>query len=596
MLFIILGGIHLFFPRCANIIPPTGGPRDTIPPEVVISTPPNFSTGFQGSLISIEFDEFIQLRNINQQFIITPPQKERPEFRVRGTDLQINLNTEPLPNTTYTLNFGNAITDLNEGNILSNFEFVFSTGDKIDSLSYSGIVLNAFDNMPVEGVVVMLYNELHDSVPFRQLPVYANRTAKDGRFMLNYLRTDTFKVFVLADENNNYLYDRPGDESIAFPDNFIFPDTIQTENQKYIPADNDTLNPEVTPDDYPDEPENLTDAGIVLQFPGNDTLYLFFEETGRQYIRESSRRHRGELLFVFNQPLQKEWSFEPVDFEPSGEWKILEQSRGRDTIILWITDQETRERDNMRFAISYRATGPSDSLNLITDSVNMNYMPPQLTRRQASATDPEPEVMAVNFGISPGGSQDLHRNLLINFQVPVESIDLSKTVFGTVNENRIETRDFELIRDSIKLRSYHLVTEWLPGENYKFFAEPGAFRDVFGLITDSIDFTFTAKEEEGYGRILLNIMGVDTHKIIQLLGGNDRILREYFIENDGEIIIDYLNPADYGLKLIVDSNNNKKWDTGNYLLGIQPERVFLHKEKVTVRPNWDIEVDWDLKN
>ncbi len=600
-LFLISGTVSLFFPRCANIVPPTGGPRDTIPPKVIKSDPPNFSTRFTGKNITVEFDELIQLRNIGDQFIITPPQKERPDFRVRGNELTINLKTDLIPNTTYTLNFGNAIADINEGNVLSNYEFVFSTGDIIDSLNYSGIVLDAFTNEPVEGIVVMLYDKLQDSIPFFEIPLYANRTNKDGRFQLNNLRADTFKVFALKDQRNNYLYQSVGEEAIAFLDEYISPDTIMQEipaNEAFSP---DTLNKETAHGEVPDMPEvrdnqiEITENKPLINFRSGDTLYLFKEEAGRQYLSRNERPQRGELLFVFARPLNKEWSIDPVNFEPPENWKLVEKNQRMDSIRYWITDQETRNLDNMRFLVSYWATGPSDSLSHIKDTLNMNYTSPARSRR-AAATEEDDPVMDIKFGINAGGNQELHKNLKVSFPAPLEQIDFSEISLATGSDNDFVPRDFELIQDSLRIRDYHLVTDWVPGQDYRFVANPGSFKDIFSLVSDSVDFTFQTREDDHYGRILLNMSGIGNHKIIQLLNKNDLVLREYYIEENGEVIMDFLQPQGYRLKLIFDANNNKKWDTGNYLEGIQPERVMFFHDIITVRSNWDIEVEWDLDN
>ncbi len=585
--------ISLLFPRCANIVPPTGGPRDTIPPEVVSSIPANFSTGFTGTEIQIEFDEFIQLRNINQQFIITPPQKERPDFRVRGRNLYIDLKTEPIANTTYTLNFGDAIVDLNESNAFSNYEFVFSTGDKIDSLSYSGIVLNAFDNKPVEGAIVMLYEEINDSVPYRRMPLYANRTGKDGRFQMNNLRVDTFLVFAITDANNNYLYDRPGEEAIAFLDDYLYltpdyqPPHMEHDTLIYDTLISDTL---------------LNDTALIFDIPSrepapyirpDDTLYMFKEETGRQYLIRNERKKRGELLFVFNRPLRKEWSIEPVNFEPPESWKLVEKNPRMDSIRYWITDEETRKIDNMRFLVSYWATGPSDSLKQVSDSINMNYTAPLRSRRQAAEEEDEP-VMEVPFGIRPGGNQELNKNLRISFPVPLSHLDLSKTGLAVIQSNDIVQRDFDMISDSLRIRNYYLLTDWIPGKDYRFTSEPGAFKDIFGLESDSIELNFKTREEDHYGSLILSLSGVTDHIILQLLDERENLLREYFFEQDDELIIDYLQPDKYRLKVIFDTNKNRRWDTGNYLQGIQPERVMFYREVIATRPNWDIEIKWDL--
>ncbi len=575
--------LPLLFPRCANIIPPTGGPRDTIPPEVVSSEPPNYTTLFTGTGIRIEFDEFIQLRNINQQFIITPPQKERPEFRVRGRNLFIDLNTELVPNTTYTLNFGDAIVDLNEGNALSNYEFVFSTGEVIDSLYYSGIVLNAYDNEPAEGVVVMLYDNLHDSVPFRQMPLYATRTANDGRFRLNNLRADTFKVFALQDAGNNYLYDQPGEEAIAFLEEFIYPDTLHNDIAPPVSEINDTI---------PESPVE-TDTGPRFGFRTGDTLYLFKERTGRQYIRRTERNRPGELLFVFNLPVTGNWSAEPVNFAPPEEWKLVEKNSLKDSIRFWITDPPTKEIENLQFAFSYWADGPSDSLRVVTDTINMNYVQRTVSRRQA-ATE-EDAVLEVSFGIADRGNQHLHKDLPLSFPAPLAMIDQSLIELVVKQNDEAVPRDYVLAGDTLQIRKYRLVTDWLSDQEYRLTAMPGAFEDIFGLQSDTIELRFQTRGEDYYGSIILNVTGITRPMIIQLKDGRGSVIRENYAGEDTTIRFDYLEPLEYRIKAIFDDNNNQKWDTGNYLEGIQPERVIFYPSNITTRANWDIEEDWQLE-
>ena len=617
----IAGFVLLLFPRCATIIPPTGGPRDSIPPAIISSNPANYSTLITKPEIQIEFDEFIQLRNINQQFIITPPQRERPDFRIRGRQLYIDLNTELLENTTYTLNFGDAIADLNEGNILTNFEFVFSTGDIIDSLSYSGIVINAYDNKPLEGAIVMLYNELLDSIPYRQMPLYANRTGKDGRFQLNNLRGDTFLVFALLEENNNYLYDRPGEESIAFLNEYISPDTLKTspgghdhEDQThpddslsvFPPSHNYGHNgasdlPEAQIADTIDHQGGSHESDSAyfekiseFNFPSGDTLFLFVEETGSQYIRRNERGQRGELLFVFNMPLHEEFSIEPLNFDPPSDWKLMEKSAGFDSIRLWVTDPEIRNIDNMRFLVSYWTPGVSDSLEKISDTLNMNFTAPRTTRRQ----DPEQvtiKILEPDFSIPAKGNQDLHRDLIIKFPEPLSDIDLAGATLSTVDNSTVVARDYKITPDPGNIRRYHVQTQWIPGQDYRFRADPGAFTGVLGTVSDSIDFNFTTREEDHYASILLHVTGVNENIIIQLLDERENILREYYINEDSHLVIDFLQPQKYMLKAIFDANQNNKWDTGNYLKGIQPERVKFHRDIIATRSNWEIEVDWDLQ-
>ena len=649
LVFIFAGFIPLFFPRCANIIPPTGGPRDTIPPVMLKSSPENFSTRVTETEIHLEFDEFIQLRNINQQFIITPPQQERPEFRVRGRNLFVKLESDLIANTTYTLNFGDAIADLNEGNILTNFEFVFSTGDVIDSLSYSGVVLNAYDNKPVEGAIVMLYDQLHDSIPYQQIPLYAIRTGKDGRFRLNNLRSDTFRVFALMDENNNYLYDRPGEEAIAFLENPISPDTLKVERQddrQHLKIDHDhdcedhshsnehhndhdhgnndeqhhdhdhgnntghhnhqpaarhiqdMLNDTVRLHDHSHCDTICSDTsainGFTFNFPSGDTLYLFKEETGRQYIRRTERNRRGELLFVFNQPLKGDWIMEPLDFEAGPDWKLVEINRRGDSLRYWITDQEIQNSDNLRFLATYTTTGPSDSLKKVSDTLNMNYTVPRVTRRQEQAA----EVVSLEpvFSISAKGNQELNRDLVLKFPEPLSKVDLSGVNLITEENDQTVSHGFELVRDTLRIRNYYVKTDWLPDRDYRLIGDPGSFTGIFGTTSDTIDFNFRTRAEDYYSTIQLTLTGVTGQMIIQLLDEQENVLDEVFVNDDSEIMFDYLPIRKYKLKAIFDENENRKWDTGNYLKGIQPERVLYFKngEVIATRSNWILTEDWNL--
>jgi len=320
---------------------------------------------------------------------------------------------------------------------------------------------------------------------------------------------------------------------------------------------------------------------------------MFSEKTGRQYISRSERPGRGELLFVFNQPVSQEWNIDPVNFDPPVDWKLIERNPQMDSIRFWITDPETRNIDNMRFHATYQATGPSDSLSLVSDSINLNYSAPLRSRRQEASDQVEP-VLEPQFGLSSGGNQELNRNLRISFPLPIAASDLSKMTLSVVQNSSRVSRDFKLAGDSLRIRNYQLITEWLPGQEYRFTSTPGAFTDIFGLESDSIEFNFKTRERDHYGSIILTITGVNDNIILQVLDERELVLREYFLDADGKVVIDYLQPAKYLFKVIFDTNKNRKWDTGNYLKSIQPERVIFYRETVATRSNWDIEVEWDL--
>ncbi|NJK86151.1 MAG: hypothetical protein HC906_09450 [Bacteroidales bacterium] len=222
--FIYLVNSLLFFLiafSCARIGSPTGGPKDVDPPRILMSEPENYSTGFKGKELEITFDEYIQIKGIDKELFISPPLSEKPVTKIRNKTLVVDLNNELIENTTYTLNFGKAIADNNEGNALTNYEFVFSTGDYLDSLSITGKVMNAFNlTPPKEGTFVMLYENLNDTAPLTQIPLYISKTDKSGNFRMNNIKTGNYKIYSLTDENSNMFFDQQK-ETFAFIDSVI---------------------------------------------------------------------------------------------------------------------------------------------------------------------------------------------------------------------------------------------------------------------------------------------------------------------------------------------------------------------------------------
>lgn len=214
MKFGILTSIILFITGCAIQSAPEGGPQDTTPPDIVACTPPNKTTNFNAKEIVIQFDEYVQLKNFSGQFFSSPPLKKRIEQRMKGKKLHLYLDEELLPNTTYTFSFGTAIQDITENNTQANFKYVFSTGDVLDSLAITGTVTDAFTGNVEEGAVAMLYPaNLPDSSLLTTKPTFYALTDKSGKFSIENLALDTFKLVVIKDENLNLTYDAATEKS-----------------------------------------------------------------------------------------------------------------------------------------------------------------------------------------------------------------------------------------------------------------------------------------------------------------------------------------------------------------------------------------------
>ena len=590
------------FHNCANIVPPTGGPKDSIPPQIMGSNPPMYSTEILPSRITITFDEFIELRNLQQQFLISPPQAEPPEIRQRGRLLTIDFKSELEPFTTYTLNFGNAVVDLNEGNILSNFEFVFSTGETIDSLTITGKVFNALEKKSEENVTVMLYPNHGDSVPMKDIPLYVTRTDKEGNFKLRHLRADTFKLFALVDVNNNYLYDRPGSEAIAFLDTLIFPtgadfitqmlaDTAQIK-QDTIP--NRSAAPEgEAPDDHHHDHDAEHEHEEEIQKEPAIVLRLFTEDVTKQYISSATRPERNRLFFTLNRPSRQEPEIRTLNFSTEEAWKVFESSPKNDTVHIWITDTLVTKLDSIQLEISFFDEKP-DSVYTLYDTIQFRFA--DVAERASQGLRRPAAGAEVPFSINLRNNETLELNKTITFSSrrPVADLDTSKIELTEIIDSIVNQVPYNLEQHPLYPRRFLLKTSLKEDNEYKLFVLPAAFTDIYNHINDTIQIDFKTQKETAYGSLLLDVKNNTPSVILQLLDDKNNVLKEYFISEDTKIDYRFLKPQKYRLRAIYDRNNNGKWDTGNYLLGLQPEEVVLFKEDITIRAAWELELSWEI--
>lgn len=295
----LFGVLAVLAMSCAQVSVPSGGPEDRENPFVYDTAciPNNFSTNVMPRTIMLKFNEYIKLRDIRNQVIISPPFDETPEFRLKGKKLFIDIEGELRPNTTYTINFGDAVEDITEGNKAINLKYVFSTGDMIDSLEYRGRVRNAFTGAPEEGAMVMLYRDMDDSIPMLQKPDYFARTNKDGYFRIDYIKEGEYKQFVLQDGNRSYTFDLP-DEPIAF-----------MEEPVHLPMDSGAARPQ---------------------------FMLFIEDHEKQYLESSYFKPPGPLMLVFNRPLTDfKYGFNLVADEISDPIEHTEIGVHKDTAWFW---------------------------------------------------------------------------------------------------------------------------------------------------------------------------------------------------------------------------------------------------------------------
>jgi hypothetical protein len=599
--------------QCAKIGSPSGGPRDIAPPVLLKSQPLNRSTLFTGKQIELTFDEYINSQGMSQELVISPPMEETPEIRMKGKTLVIDFLDDLRENTTYTLSFGETIKDLNEGNILRNFEFVFSTGEKLDSLGVLGMAVQAFDlEFPEteDPFFVMLYENLSDSAPLLEIPDYIGKITPQGAFLINNVRPGTYRLFALQDLNRSYKYDVP-EEMIGFidttllldPDMFEykFPDTIPEPDSLLV----DSLDMDMQDSlglDMEDTIVVEVSDSVMLAELGKYSVYvdifLFQEDNKPQYLADYVRDDRRRLSLYFNRELTQRVKMEPYNFEPAGDWFLLEGHVMKDTLDYWLRDSLVYKMDSLQFLAEYPVIDSLKQLITYYDTLNFNYRDPKKStgrrRNQEDVAEPAEEI-TLTTGVSAGQPQEIHRPISFEIQHPVFITDQSRISFTREEDTLKVPVPYSLEKDTTRTRRYFMKVDWESEIQYSLDIYPGAFTDIYGLTHDTVSINFRSRGIEYYGKILLNLTGVDGPKIIQVISNDDKIVRISSVSENGLIEFPFLAPVGYTLKVVHDDNGNGKWDTGTYLEGIQPESVSFHPGTIGIRSNFDMEINWNLK-
>ena len=587
------------FYACASTGMPDGGPYDETPPKFVRATPEPNATNNKRKKISIEFDEYIKLDKPSEKVIISPPQKEAPEVKVSGHRVLVEFFDTLQENTTYTIDFGDAIVDNNEDNPLGNFAYAFSTGAHIDTMEVSGTVLNAENLEPVKGIQVGLHKNLEDSA-FVKLPFdRISRTDSRGHFTIRGVAPGKYRIYALMDGNQNYLFDSKT-EAIAFLDSLVVPDMRQAVRQDTVWNELDTL-----------AYDTIYDVHYTRFLPDNLILRSFKEENPMQYLVKSEREQLNRFSLYFSAKADTLPTIKGLDFDEKDAFVIESNSRN-DTIRYWIKDTVMCERDTLTFQMDYLATDTLGQLEPKTDTLRMvNKIDKK--RRMALAEEAlkkeekerkrrekkgdtlkvQPKFFAMS--VDAPSSLDLNRNIVLKFEEPVEHIDTAAIHMAVKVDSLWETIPFILMKDSVAPRQYQILADWQPGQEYQLKIDSLGIKGIYGLYTNKVENELKVKTLEEYGTLYLNIVGAGPHAIVQLLNSSDGVVRQQPVTEKNTCDFYFLQPSTkYYIRLFNDDNNNGVWDTGNYGEKRQPEEVFYFPKVWEMKANFEFEETWDV--
>lgn len=597
-----LGGRHLplmllaafLLGSCARMGQPDGGWYDETPPRIMGAAPADKGTNVKNRKISIFFDEFIQIENATEKVVVSPPQLETPEIVASGKRIRIELLDSLKPNTTYTIDFSDAITDNNEDNPLGNYTYSFSTGDAIDTLEVSGKVLQAKDLEPVKGILVGLYSDLSDTAFTTKPMLRVSRTDGSGRFVIKGVAPGTYRVYALQDADGNYLFNQKS-EMLAFSQEKIVPSFKPDVRQDTTWIDSLRI-------------KSIDRVGYTHFLPDDIVLRAFNEVMTDRYFLKAERREPESFTLFYSyggeMPQVRGLNFQ------SDDAFIIESTEKQDTITYWLKDTALVNQDTLRVELTYHMT---DSLGKLVEQIDTLDILSRISHekrqkdlerereewqkkqdRAKKRGEPYDSIMppkALAIGVKAPSELDPDKNISFTFNTPLASVDTAAIHLYSKHDTLWYNAPLEF--NHVRGREYELRGEWRPDIEYSLEIDSAAFVDIYGKVSPPFKQGFKVKSFDEYGTLLLNIPTMtDTTIVVQLLDAGDKIIKEV-TTNQGVAEFYYVSPSTYYVRMYIDSNRNGEWDTGLYSANRQPETVYYFPKEIEIRAKWDFTETWN---
>ena len=585
----------LMLSSCARMGNPDGGWYDETPPKVIGATPADNSVGVTSLKISIFFDEYVKLENAQEKVVVCPPQMEMPEIKTAGKQIKVELKDSLVPNTTYTIDFSDAITDNNEGNPMGNYTYSFSTGDKIDTLEVSGHVLEAENLEPIKGILVGLYSNQADSAFQKEPMLRVSRTDSRGRFVIRGIASGDYRIYALMDADGDFRFTQKSEE-LAFTHDIVTPWSRPDVRQDTIWLDSLRI-------------KDIERVEYTRYMPDDIVLRAFTEVQTDRYLLKSERKeaNRFTLFYSYGGEMPE---VRGMDFDDRDAF-IIEKSEHMDTLTYWLRDSTLINRDTLTIALSYMATDTlgvlqprTDTLSLVSRDTYEKRMKreqkkyEEWKKKQDKAEkrgDPFETVMPAEalrpkYNVNPELAPD--QNPWIAFDVPLQKVDSSAVHLYSKIDSLWYRSPFVLQKRSGSERIYDILGEWRPDIEYSFEVDSAAFIDIYGHAAKSFKQGFKVKSNDDYSTVIVNIGGLEgKNLVVQLLDKSGNPVKKVTTAN-GTAEFFYVNPGTYYMRLFVDDNNNGVWDTGCYAENRQAEEVYYYHEALECKAKWDIPLSW----
>ena len=587
---------------CAKMGQPDGGWYDEDPPKILGSSPADKSVNVNSRKVTIFFDEYIKLDNPSEKIVISPPQQEQAEIKGQGKKITVELQDTLLPNTTYTIDFSDAITDNNEENPLGNYTYTFSTGDHIDTLEVSGYILNAEDLEPIKGILVGLYRVEDDSASladstFRTQPLLrVSRTDSRGRFVIKGIADGNYSVYALQDVDGNYMYTQKS-EKIAYNKAVFHP----------------TWKPDIRQDTIWRDSLHILDINRVPYthfFPDDIVLRAYGEVLTDRYLLKSERKEADRFTLYFSYGDKQLPCLRGLNFD-SNDAFVVEPSVKNDTITYWLRDTTLINQDTLRLEATYMMTDTLGMLVEQTDTLEMLAKTPYEKRQKKQQEEYDkwknkqdklekkgkpfqkemPKApLDVKFNVPSSIAPD--QRLIIQVPAPLSVADTSFIHLYYKVDTLWYSSPYVFGEQPDQHRLYYLVADWQENTEYSFEVDSAAFVDIYGNASKAYKQGLKVNGSDTYGNLFMTInLFRDSSVVVQLLNKSDKVIKEAPL-HDGVATFHYLKPDSYYIRMFIDTNDNGIWDTGEYPHR-QAETVYYYPEAIEVRAKWDVKESWN---
>lgn len=586
---------------CARMASPDGGLYDETPPVMVRSHPAIGALNSDEKRIVLEFDEYIKLQNASEKVVISPPQIDMPEIKTSGKRVIVELVDSLKPNTTYSIDFGDAITDNNEGNPMGQFAFTFSTGNAIDSMEVAGTILNAENLEPIKGMQVGLYADLSDTA-FTTKPLERiSRTDAGGRFSIKGIAPGEYRIYGLMDGDQNYHFSQKS-EMIAFMDSLVIPYGEPAIRKDTFWIDSLTI-------------DTIIDVPYTRYLPDDLLLRAFKEEVSSQYLLKNERLTPNKFSIYFASKADTLPTLKGLNFDEKDAF-IIEKSLHNDTIHYWIKDSTIIKLDTLEMTLGYLYTDTLGQLAPRTDTLymaskktlamiqkdkdrEMEEFQKELKKRRRrlkegeELTDTLPPIKFMKPKVK--SIKDVHATLTLDFEEPLARIDTQAIHLRLKVDTLWKDIPYRFELMDGYTRKYRIRAEWRPEQEYELVIDSAAFTGIYGLHNDKMKQTMKMRSLDDYGTVAFDVRGsnLSPNAYVELLSGDDKPVRKQKLEK-GHAQFFFLNPGKYYARIIDDTNGNGKWDTGLYADHLQPEHVYYYPQMLEVRALWDMRQDWDI--